>query len=81
METGNLNSQKNRVGRHQSVLIVDQEEEIIEIVEAEPSTRLRTVVSQTYIKKDTIHRFLRRNGLYAFMSQKVQVLHDGDTDI
>lgn len=80
LETGNLNPRKNQAGR-QSMLSVDQEEQILEFVEAEPSISLRIVSSQLHFQKNTIHRLLRRNGLYPFRPQKVQVLHDGDREL
>lgn len=80
LETGNLNPRKNQAGR-QPTLSVDQEEQILEFVEAEPSTSLPIVSSQTHFLKYTIHRLLRRNGLHPFRPQKVQVLHDGDREL
>ena len=80
LETGSLNPRSNQAGR-QTTLSVAEEEEILEFVEAEPSTSLRIIASQTHFQKYTIHRLLRRNGLYPFRPQKVQVLHDGDTEL
>lgn len=80
LETGNLNPRLNKGGRH-STLNVVQEEQILDFVEAEPNTSLRVTSRQTHFQKDTIHRLLRRNGLYPFRPQKVQVLHEGDREL
>ena len=80
LETGQLDPRKNKGGRY-STLNVAQEEQILEFVETDPGRSLRFASSQILFKKDTIHRLLKKNSLYPFKPQKVQVLHDGDKEV
>lgn len=78
-ETGVLQTRQGRgggPGRHQRIL--DAEEEVLNLVEEDPSTSTRKISRQVGVSNRIVWRTLRENQLYPFHVQRVQALQPED---
>lgn len=77
-ETGNLQPKKGQYGGRPNRYAVDVQEEVLQRVDAEPTTSTRQIAQEIDASQNFVWRTLKMNGLYPYHFQKVQGLTPND---
>lgn len=79
VETGFVAPKRNDAGRPPA--LTWQQEELLEIIENDPTTSTRILTRHGQNSRSTIHRFIQRENLYPYHFQPVQILQRVDREL